>query len=66
MFGYHKFDTFPIDTWVRKFVSNNFDVKDNIKDISSYMRNKMTAVVTYGLDGNYIEEYEALKQYTMI
>lgn len=38
LFGYGRFDTFPIDTWVRHFVSENFDVKDNIKDISKYMK----------------------------
>ena len=37
LFGYSRFDTFPIDTWVKKFVSNNFNVKDNINEISRYM-----------------------------
>lgn len=39
LFGYSRFDTFPIDTWVRKYVSNNFNVKDDIKSISEYMLN---------------------------
>ena len=34
--------------------------------ISSYMRNKMTAAVTIGLDGDATEEYEALKAYATI
>ncbi len=38
MFGYGRFDVYPVDTWVRHFVSENYDVKDNIKDISIYMR----------------------------
>lgn len=38
LFAYSRFDTFPIDTWVRKFVSSNFSVKDNIKDISNFMK----------------------------
>lgn len=38
MFGYSRFDCFPIDTWVKKFVSENFNIKDNMKDISSYMK----------------------------
>ncbi len=38
LFAYHRFDTYPIDTWVRKYVSANFNVKDNIKEISSFMR----------------------------
>ena len=38
MFAYGRFDTFPVDTWVRHYVSDNFDIKDNIKDISKYMK----------------------------
>ena len=38
MFGYGRFDVYPIDTWVRHFVSENYNIKDNIKDISIYMR----------------------------
>lgn len=38
MFGYGRFDTFPVDTWVRHFVSENFDIKDDIKSISKYMK----------------------------
>lgn len=37
LFGYHRFDTFPVDTWVKKFVSENFGIKDDIKVISDYM-----------------------------
>lgn len=39
LFAYGRLDTFPVDTWVRHFVSENFDIKDNIKDISQYMKN---------------------------
>ncbi len=38
LFGYGRFDTFPVDTWVRHYVSDNFNIKDNIKDISKYMK----------------------------
>ena len=38
LFAYKKFDTFPIDTWVKHFVRDNFDIGDNIKDISNYMK----------------------------
>lgn len=38
MFSYGRFDTYPIDTWVRHFVSKNFNVKDDIKSISKYMK----------------------------
>lgn len=38
LFGYGRFDVYPIDTWVRHFVSENYVIKDNIKDISNFMR----------------------------
>lgn len=39
LFGYSRFDTYPIDTWVRHFVSNNFNIKDDIKTIATFMEN---------------------------
>lgn len=38
MFGYSRFDTFPVDTWVKKYVSENFKIKDDIKIISKFMK----------------------------
>lgn len=38
MFGYARFDTFPIDTWVKKYVSTRLGIKDDIKVISKYMK----------------------------
>ena len=38
MFGYARFDTFPIDTWVKKYVSEKLGIKDDIKVISKYMK----------------------------
>ena len=37
LFGFGRFDTFPIDTWVRKYISNNFNIKNDIKEISKLM-----------------------------
>ena len=39
LFGYSRFDTYPIDTWVKHFVSNNFNIKDDIKIIANFMEN---------------------------
>lgn len=39
LFAYSRFDTFPIDTWVRKYISENYNIKDDIKTISEYMKN---------------------------
>lgn len=38
MFGYGRFDVYPVDTWVRHFVSENYNIKDDIKSISEYMK----------------------------
>ena len=40
LFGYSRLDTFPIDTWVRKYVSKNYNISDDIKVISKFMKNK--------------------------
>lgn len=40
LFGYSRLDTFPIDTWVRKYVSKNYNINEDIKVISKYMKNK--------------------------
>lgn len=40
LFGYSRLDTFPIDTWVRKYVSKNYNINDDIKVISKFMKNK--------------------------
>lgn len=37
LFAYSRFDTYPIDTWVRKYVSKNYNIKDDINVISNYM-----------------------------
>lgn len=40
LFSYSRFDTFPIDTWVKKYVSKNYNIKSDVKSISRYMSNK--------------------------
>ena len=35
LFGYKRFDVFPIDTWVKKYMSDNYGISD-IKDIEKY------------------------------
>lgn len=39
LFGYSRFDTFPIDTWVKKYVSKEFNLKPNINEIKKFMQN---------------------------
>ena len=39
LFGYHRFDVFPIDTWVKKYMKGKYNL-DSVKDIREYMKNK--------------------------
>ena len=36
LFGYKRLDVFPIDTWVKKYMSKYFNVKPNEKDIKEF------------------------------
>ena len=36
MFGYKRLDVFPIDTWVRHYISENYNIKDDINEISKF------------------------------
>ena len=41
LFGYYRLDTFPIDTWVIKTISENYrDIKPNQKEISKFTKEK--------------------------
>lgn len=40
LFGYKRLDVFPIDTWVKQFVSNRYGVKDDFKTIENLTINK--------------------------
>ena len=40
LFGYKRLDVFPIDTWVKQFVSNRYGVKDDFKTIENLTMNK--------------------------
>ena len=38
LFGYHRFDVYPIDTWVKKFALDNYAIKDNVNTIKKVMK----------------------------
>ncbi len=40
LFGYKRLDVFPIDTWVKQFVSSRYGVKDDFKTIKNLAMNK--------------------------
>jgi len=35
LFGYHRFDVFPIDTWVKKYMKDEYNI-DTVKDIRKF------------------------------
>ena len=38
LFGYHRFDVFPIDTWVKKYMSENYNISTEVKDIEKFAK----------------------------
>ncbi len=40
LFGYKRLDVFPIDTWVKQFVSNRYNIKNNYNDIMKFTSEK--------------------------
>ena len=39
LFGYHRFDVFPIDTWVKKYMKDKYNL-EKVSDIRDLMREK--------------------------
>ena len=39
LFGYHRFDVFPIDTWVKKYMKDKYNL-DKVSDIRKFMFDK--------------------------
>ena len=39
LFGYRRLDVFPIDTWVKKYMSENYNIKSDTKEIEKYADN---------------------------
>ena len=40
LFGYGRFDTFPIDTWVKQCISEKYNIKNDTKSIETFARKK--------------------------
>lgn len=38
LFGYKRLDVFPIDTWVKQYISNNYNIKNDIKSIERFAK----------------------------
>ena len=51
LFGYHKMDVFPVDTWVKKIYDDLFGISSSPKVI----RQKL--IETYGENAGYAQQY---------
>ena len=40
LFGYKRLDVYPIDTWVKKYFSNNYNIKNDQKTIEKFAKEK--------------------------
>lgn len=40
LFGYKRLDTFPIDTWVKQNISNNYNIKNDQRTIEKFAKEK--------------------------
>lgn len=59
LFGYHRFDVFPIDTWVKKYMKDNYGT-DKVRDIRNIMYDLYTD--NCGLFIQYIFNYSRNKK----
>ena len=42
LFGYHRFDVFPIDTWVKKYMKDKYNL-NKVSDIRKFMFDKYSS-----------------------
>ena len=54
LFGYHRFDVFPIDTWVKKYMKDKYNL-DKVSDIRKFMFDKYSS--NCGLVIQYVFHY---------
>ena len=40
LFGYKRLDVYPIDTWVKQYISENYNIKNDQKTIENFARSK--------------------------
>ena len=40
LFAYSRFDTYPIDTWVKQYISSHYNIKNDINSISKYIKSQ--------------------------
>ena len=59
LFGYSRFDVFPVDTWVKKYVSKNYGLKEDVEEIAKFMNDRYGSFS--GLVIQYLFNYERNK-----
>lgn len=59
LFGYHRFDVFPIDTWVKKYMKERYDL-DSVSSIRKFMLDKYSN--NCGLFIQYVFHYSRNKK----
>ena len=42
LFGYKRLDVFPIDTWVKQYISDNYDIKNDQKSIEKFAKDNFS------------------------
>ena len=40
LFGYRRLDVYPIDTWVKQYISENYEIKNDQKTIEKFTKEK--------------------------
>ena len=55
LFGFARFDTFPIDTWVMKFVKSFYDFEGNAEQVKEFLKTKFSCNI--GLCIQYMFHY---------
>ena len=58
LFGYHRFDVFPIDTWVKKYMKDKYNI-EGVKNIREFTYNKYKDIS--GLAIQYMFHYKRNK-----
>ena len=56
LFGYSRFNVYPIDTWVKQFISNKYHIKNDQKTIELFTREKFAELSGIALQYMYHSE----------
>ena len=64
LFGYKRLDVYPIDTWVKHYMTENYNIKDDMKTIEQFINNKYGKFGTsYSVYVSFTKKYLIIKKY---